>query len=404
VQYARLQDAIKLIQEVGQGAYLSKADIKSAFRLVPIHPDYYHLFGFCWRSKYYYDTCLAMGLAEACRIFETISDSICYILKTQFGIERVVKILDDFLFVDPSPLINSFSLKAFITLTTECGIPVAWDKTSKEPSTALVFYGAHLDTTAMQVALPADKLVTYRDMVQDTLLRGKITVKELQSLIGKLQFATCAISGGRLYLRQLYDLLSPLPLSPKPYWHVRITNPARKDLEMWLSFLTHFNGISIIRQPSVVESNSLNLFTDASDFGYGACYGSRWVAGQWPSHWISYPITVRELYPIMAIINTFGYKLRNSRVLFHCDNQAIVAVINKQSSKDKKIMALLRPLVLALLNNQINFRASYISTHANIIADGLSRSQVKPDFLKEHSLQSLPDHIPEDLRPESLTL
>ncbi len=64
VHYARLRDAIELIQEVGPGAYMSKADIKNAFRLVPTHPDYYHLFGFYWKGKYYYDTCLAMGLAE----------------------------------------------------------------------------------------------------------------------------------------------------------------------------------------------------------------------------------------------------------------------------------------------------------------------------------------------------
>ncbi len=63
VHYARLRDAIELIQEVGPAAYMSKADIKNAFRLVPTHPDYYHLFGFYWKGKYYYDTCLAMVLA-----------------------------------------------------------------------------------------------------------------------------------------------------------------------------------------------------------------------------------------------------------------------------------------------------------------------------------------------------
>ncbi len=106
----------------------------------------------------------------------------------------------------------------------------------------------------------------------------------------------------------------------------------------------------------------------------------------------------------MAIINTVGHKLQNSRILFHCDNQAIVAVINKQSSKDGKIMSLLRPLVLALLQHNISFRASYISTHENITADYLSRSQVTPSFFREHSLQPNPEQIRHQLLPENLKL
>ncbi len=147
-----------------------------------------------------------------------------------------------------------------------------------------------------------------------------------------------------------------------------------------------------------------STYTDASDFGFGACYGSRWLAGQWPYEWKRYSIAVRELYPIMLVVNIFGKKLTNSRVLFHCDNQAIVTIINKQSSKDRKIMSLLRPLVLALLTHQISFRAVYLSTHANVVADGLSRSQVQPSFLEEHQLQSHPDPIPSRFHPGNLIL
>ncbi len=90
------------------------------------------------------------------------------------------------------------------------------------------------------------------------------------------------------------------------------------------------------------------MYTDTSNFGYGGSYGSQWFAGQWPKAWVKHPIAVRELYPIMAVINSFGHKLVNSRILFHCDNQAIVAVINSQFSKDKKIMSLHWPLILAM--------------------------------------------------------
>jgi hypothetical protein len=48
---------------------------------------------------------------------------------------------------------------------------------------------------------------------------------------------------------------------------MRITNEARRDLETWLTFLRKYNGVTIICQPSIVQSTSLNMYTDASDFG-----------------------------------------------------------------------------------------------------------------------------------------
>ena len=39
VQYASIGDAITLIKSLGRGCYMAKTDIKSAFRIIPIHPD-----------------------------------------------------------------------------------------------------------------------------------------------------------------------------------------------------------------------------------------------------------------------------------------------------------------------------------------------------------------------------
>ena len=61
VSYASIQDAIDLIQYIGQGTFLCKSDLKSAFRMVPIHPDDYPLLGIQFHGMYYFDRCLAQG-------------------------------------------------------------------------------------------------------------------------------------------------------------------------------------------------------------------------------------------------------------------------------------------------------------------------------------------------------
>ena len=59
--------------------------------------------------------------------------------------------------------------------------------------------------------------------------------------------------------------------------------------------------------------------------------------------------------------------------MFFSDNQAVVAVINNQSCKDKVMMRLVRRMVLAALTFNIVFRAKHIAGKSNVIADHLSR-------------------------------
>ena len=48
VHYTPLSKAIQTIVDYGPNTYLAKSDIKSAFRIIPIHPSDYHLLGFKW--------------------------------------------------------------------------------------------------------------------------------------------------------------------------------------------------------------------------------------------------------------------------------------------------------------------------------------------------------------------
>ena len=67
-----------------------------------------------------------------------------------------------------------------------------------------------------------------------------------------------------------------------------------------------------------------------------------------------------ELYPIFPMLYLVSSDLFNKRIIFHCDNQAIVNIINKHSSKCTLIMKLMRPMVLLMLQNNITFTAVHI--------------------------------------------
>ena len=79
VSYCRVDDAIALIKSLGQGCFLAKSDIKSAFRIIPIRPQDYPLLGMTWQGKYYYDRAMPMGCASSCRTFEMFSSALEWI-------------------------------------------------------------------------------------------------------------------------------------------------------------------------------------------------------------------------------------------------------------------------------------------------------------------------------------
>ena len=81
---------------------MAKTDVKSAFRIVPIHPADYSLLGMKWENLYYFDRTLPMGLSSSCSIFEAVSSALEWISVHQLRANSVLHILDDFLFITPT--------------------------------------------------------------------------------------------------------------------------------------------------------------------------------------------------------------------------------------------------------------------------------------------------------------
>ena len=396
VHYSTVQTAVRKINELGRGSYMAKADIKSAYRIVPIHPDYYHLLGFRWRNNFYYDKYLPMGLAESCAMFESISDAIAFIM-AKFGIAHIVKILDDFLILAPTKAECDLALRKFKFIAKELGIPLAVEKTSLEASQQITFLGISLDTAEMSAALPPDKLKRYAKDISTVLETGTTSVRKLLQLIGKLQFATSVVPIGKPFLRRLIDATSGRKLEST----VLISDEMSLDLQLWLAFLRDYNGVTLIQTNPTCSNQKIQLYTDASDLGFAGSLGRHWIQGRWTDKWKGLNIAVRELYPIVVLVGIFAHKLRNHDIIFNCDNQAIVACINKQTSRSPSIMTLLRPLVLTLMLNNINFKSVYIKSELNTLADTLSRFQEDEEFMNHYNLYKDPTEIPLGMKPEA---
>ena len=105
---------------------------------------------------------------------------------------------------------------------------------------------------------------------------------------------------------------------------------------------------------------------------FDATYGTYWIPYIWPIHGKR-----RTLLFLISIQDTqvsacLPQKIRNSTVILHCDNLAIVTIINKQTSKHPNIMQIFPPLILVLLSDNIIFKAEHIPGLTNILFDKIA--------------------------------
>ena len=79
---------------------LSKLDICDAFKLIPLSPGVWHLFGIKWKNLYYFYKRLVFGCRSSPKIFDQLSVAICWIAMNNYKVDNVFHLLDDFLAVD----------------------------------------------------------------------------------------------------------------------------------------------------------------------------------------------------------------------------------------------------------------------------------------------------------------
>jgi hypothetical protein len=152
------------------------------------------------------------------------------------------------------------------------------------------------------------------------------------------------------------------------------------------------------------NNDALNLFTDScGSYGGGAFYENHWAVISWPESWgqdIRRDITFLEFVPILLAVWVWTPQFKAKKLLLNTDNLALVHILNSQTSKSPRTMALLRSLVLLCLKNNIQIKSTHIPGYQNSIADSISRFQ----WEKFRALAPQADKDPAPVPPALLAL
>ena len=220
---------------------MAKIDIKSAYRIVPIHPADRYLLGMKWRDQYYVDLALPFGLRSAPSIFNTLADLFVWSLQNNYNITDLIHYLDDFFTLGPANTDTCAEyLNAINKASADLGIPLAPEK-CEGPTTRLVVLGIEPGSIKMTTRLPLQKLNELKSLIRAWGTKKWCTRKTLESLIGKLNHACAVVAHGRTFLRRLINLLR---YSKRHQKFIRLNKECRLDLKWWSEFLPSWNGIS----------------------------------------------------------------------------------------------------------------------------------------------------------------
>ena len=374
LSYVSVDDIVNTILLLGQGAMLAKIDVRSAYRVIPVHPEDRMLLGMSWKGKVYVDATLPFGLRSAPKIFTAVADACEWILR-QWGLHQVRHYLDDFIVIGP-PKSSRCQEELSIMCHTceELGLPLAAEK-QVGPTTCLDFLGIELDTVHMEIRLPEVKLARTRELVATWRGRKSCRVRELQSLVGTLQHACKVVHPGWSFVRRMHELLKR---GKNGSDYVRLNKEFRADVEWWHLFLSDWNGVSMLRKVQM-ESPDAEFWSDASgSWGCGAFWSSQWLQMQWiPGSVLSTAsIATKEFFPILLAGIMWGEAWHGCTIRCNCDNEAVVHIINGRYARDPLLAHMLRCLFFICAHHQWSLVARHTPGRNNVAADALSRNDL----------------------------
>jgi len=380
MRYPTVDNIIELINAKGRGCMLYKRDMKKAFRQIRIDPGDIHLLSFKWKGLIYVDTVLAMGLRSAAYICQRLTNSVAYICREE-GFE-LVNYLDDFCGVEV-PARAQQAFRQLDELLKYLGIEEARNKAAI-PSTRVAFLGIWFDTDKLTMEVTPERLIEIRKLSQDWLKKKKASVKEVQSIIGKLNFVAKCVRPARIFISRMLNFLREMPKKGKS----NLPKEFRADIQWWNRYLPNFNGVSVISTEKWSRPDEV-IASDACLKGCGATCGTEYFHEVFPEHVISKDLHINalELMALVVAVTVWSDQLRGKRVIVLCDNTATVWVINTGKTRDRAMQGLLRELCYVTATYGFELFAQHIPGDDNRIPDMLSRWTIS-DELREQFISS----------------
>ena len=147
----------------------------------------------------------------------------------------------------------------------------------------------------------------------------------------------------------------------------------------------------------VIAGNAPGIHVHSNTAGIFACgavtSSGRWLQVQWPESWSEVSIAAKEMAPIVRAAATWSWTWHCCNVFFHCDNAAVVAVIQRKSTRNALLLHLLHCLYFYAAIFQFSYSAHHLPGVSNVAAMHYQGATCHCFFLFSHRVSLRNLHI-----------
>ena len=350
----KMETLQSVMLSVRPGDWMVSLDLKDAYLQVPMHPESRKFLRFVALGKVYQFKVLCFGLSTAPQVFTRVMAPVSAFLH-QAGI-RIRRYLDDWLIQASSREQVLLALESVLQLCNQLGIVVNWEKSHLVPSQQVEYLGVLFDSVTFR-ASPAQKSVEASLNWRRVLVLRAAASLCLAGAVRGAGFIDPAHSRG-----EASDAVSPvLPQSggmrpPKP-----ISSGG------WISLCWSQGSLCQI-------SPQLELWSDASDVGWGTHLGGEPTSGLWSLSERLLSINARELLAVERALLFFAPQVQGSVIGLFADNSTAIAYLRNQGgTRSRTLNSIAQRILRSAESLGVILAPQFILGRHNVMADALSR-------------------------------
>ncbi|HIM55311.1 MAG TPA: hypothetical protein EYM39_01275 [Candidatus Latescibacteria bacterium] len=449
------------LADLGDGSYIWKVDLRDAFHLQPTAAESVDHLGIYWHGRFYVYAKMPFGIASAPSAMQTFSCAIMRAamrrmtaagltcgpmpgydhhqhwadqddsgadttataggssgppLSTSSGTAKRTRTdvnvhlhgyLDDFIGLGSDKASADLSFQTFVAVCDELfGIKNVQDKPGKtvRPCRQCEALGIIFDCAKLELRLSESRVANMLSTLSALRQRTHVTVRELQSAVGVLQFCSIVLPAAVPYYRQLLNALRELGARPRGSQRLPMTAAMISDVDMWTLLLGALNQRPV-RRPVHQSVERAALYTDASLLGWGYFWGGRYRFNRWPPEWSAHfaaagnwEISINTLESIALLLALRdvlpfvggAHADFNTSLVCFIDNQSVMHMTGKLSSRAPHSLRVMKEIAFLSTIYGVTLLPRFVRSADNSAADILSRL-LEPDVTPAQALAVMRD-------------
>ena len=358
------ETALKLIK---RNVFMASVDIRHAYYSISVAVGHRKFLRFLWKGKLYSYTCVPNGISCAPRLYTKLMKPVYATLRqlchTNSGY------IDDSLLVAEDFESCENNVVDTVDLMSNLGFLIHETKSVLIPTTKILFLRNWIDSVAMIVYLPEEKVQKIVSECKKLVSKCQATIRQVAKVLGLMVSCFSAVEYGPLFYRKLeLAKIQALSINCGNYDAVMpVTSDMAQDLSWWLDNLKNQKRHISHGNPDMV------ITSDASLLGWGASSGQNKIGGRWKSDELKFHINYLELLAIFLSLKAFCTTKNGIHVQLKTDNVCAMSYLNSMGgTKSVSCNALSRQIWLWCIDRNIWVSAAHVPGILNV-SDILSR-------------------------------